>query len=79
MNPFRNLDFSLFKNQNLMGEKLKAQLRLEMFNIMNNTNLAPQTFTIFNNTGLINPNIGTPVAPTINAPRQIQLGLRLLF
>ena len=50
-----------------------------MFNIMNNTNLAPQTFTIFNATGLINPNIGTPVAPTINAPRQIQLGLRLLF
>ena len=79
MNPFRNLDFSVYKNQNIMGEKLKAQLRLEMFNIMNNTNLTPQLFTLFNSTGLVNPSAGTPVAPTVNAPRQIQLGLRLLF
>ena len=39
MPVFRDLDFSVFKNQNLWGEKLKAQFRVEMFNILNNTNL----------------------------------------
>ena len=42
MPVFRDLDFSVFKNQNLWGEKLKAQLRIEMFKILNNTNLTPQ-------------------------------------
>ena len=40
MPVFRNLDFSVFKNQNLWGEKLKMQFRAEMFNILNNTNLS---------------------------------------
>ena len=79
MPMFRNLDFSLYKNQNVMGEKLKAQLRLEMFNIFNNTNLVPQAFFIFNGQGVINQTAGTPQPPTVNSSRQIQLGLRLLF
>src|SRR6185295_8897301 len=37
MPVFRNLDFSVFKNQNLWDEKLKMQFRAEMFNILNNT------------------------------------------
>ena len=42
MPVFRDLDFSVFKNQNLWGEKLKAQFRVEMFNVLNNTNLTAQ-------------------------------------
>ena len=77
---FRDLDFSVFKNQNLWGEKLKMQFRAEMFNILNNTNLAANTFTnTFNGTGVLQPTFGTPTAPTANQSRQIQFGLRLLF
>ena len=80
MPVFRNLDFSVFKNQNLGGEKLKMQFRAEMFNILNNTNLTPQTFTnTFTGTGALVASFGTPTAPTYNQSRQIQLGLRLLF
>src|SRR6185503_7164391 len=71
MPVYRNLDFSVFKNQNLWGEKLKAQLRVEMFNILNNTNLQNQTLTIFDGTGALVSNVGQPHGPTINAPRQI--------
>ena len=77
---FRNVDFSVFKNQNLLGEKLKMQFRLEMFNILNNTNLIAQRFSnTFTGTGDRISSLGTPTAPTANQPRQIQLGLRLIF
>jgi hypothetical protein len=76
---FRNLDFTLFKNQNLMGEKLKAQFRVEMFNILNNSNMTAQMLSIFDGAGLIPNAIGKPLAPTANAARTIQLGLRLVF
>ncbi len=77
---FRDLDFSVFKNQNLWGEKLKMQIRAELFNILNNTNLTAQTFTnTFTNTGALVSSFGTPTAPTANQSRQIQFGLRLLF
>ncbi len=79
MPVYRDLDFSVFKNQNLWGEKIKAQFRVEMFNILNNTNLQPQLVTLFDGTGKLVLSAGTPMAPTANASRQIQLGLRLLF
>jgi hypothetical protein len=80
MPVFRNLDFSVFKNQNLRGERLKMQFRAEMFNILNNTNLTGQTFTnTFTGTGALVPSFGTPTAPTYNQSRQIQFGLRFLF
>jgi hypothetical protein len=79
MPTFRDLDFSIFKNQNLLGEKLKMQFRTEMFNILNNTNLTAQTVIIFDGSGNLVPTIGTPNAPTVNTSRQIQFGLRLLF
>jgi len=80
MPVFRDLDFSVFKNQALMGEKLKLQFRAEVFNILNNTNLAPLTFSnTFSGTGLLQPTFGTPTAPTANSSRQIQFGLRLRF
>ena len=76
---FRNLDFTVFKNQNLMGERLKAQFRVEMFNILNNTNLTANMLSIFDGGGNIPSTIGKPFAPTVNAARTIQLGLRLVF
>ncbi len=79
MPTYRNVDFSVFKNQNLIGEKLKAQLRVEMFNVLNNTNLQATTITMFNGSGVINANFGRPTGFTVNQSRQIQLGLRLLF
>jgi hypothetical protein len=80
MPVFRNLDFSVFKNQNLRGEQLKMQFRAEMFNILNNTNLTPQSFSnSFTNSGVLLGSFGTPTAPTYNQSRQIQFGLRLLF
>jgi hypothetical protein len=79
MPTFHDLDFSVFKNQNLLGEKLKMQFRAEMFNILNQTNLTAQTLTIFDGSGNLVPSIGTPTSPTVNTSRQIQFGLRLLF
>jgi hypothetical protein len=79
MPVFRDLDFTVFKNQNLWGEKLKAQFRVEMFNVLNNTNLTGQLRIIFDGNGKLVSNIGKPLAPTANSSRQIQLGLRLLF
>ena len=80
MPAFRDLDFSVFKNQSLRGENLKMQFRAEMFNILNNTNLTAQTFAnTFTGTGALVASFGTPTAPTYNQSRQIQLGLRLLF
>jgi len=76
---FRDLDFSVFKNQNLWGEKLKAQFRVEMFNILNNTNLQPQLRTIFDGSGKLVSSVGTAIAPTTNTSRQIQFGLWILF
>ena len=79
MKVFRNLDFSVFKNQNIRGETLKAQFRAEMFNILNNTNLAAQGLAIFDGNGALIQNVGRPRGPTANTSRQIQFGLRLLF
>ena len=79
MPVFRDLDLSLFKNQNLWGEKLKAQLRIETFNIMNNTNLAANRLVIYDGSGNLTSGFGTPSSPTANSSRQIQFGLRILF
>jgi hypothetical protein len=50
-----------------------------MFNVLNQTNLTGQLRFIFDGNGKLIQNIGTPIAPTANTSRQIQLGLRLLF
>ena len=79
MPVFRNLDFSVFKNQNVWRDRLKAQFRVETFNLLNNTNLTGQTYSIFQGNGALSPTAGTPLFPTQNTSRQIQFGLRLLF
>ena len=50
-----------------------------MFNVLNNTNLTPQTQSIFDGKGNIPGSLGTPLAPTANPSRQIQFGLKLVF
>lgn len=79
MPVFRDLTFSAVKNQNLFGEKLRAQFRVELFNALNNTNLQAQTLTIFDGNGNLTSGFGTARAPTVNSSRQIQMGLRFLF
>ena len=85
MPVFRDFDFSIFKNVNLIGEdKLKAQFRVEMFNVFNNVNIQPQLQTVFDGNGKLTSQVGTPTgffgSPfTTNPSRQIQLGLRLMF
>ena len=80
MPTFRDFDFSVFKNQNLRGERLKMQFRAEVFNIMNNTNLAPRTNSIFNGSGVVVQSVAArPSDITLNSSRQIQFGLRFIF
>ena len=79
MPVFRNLDFSMFKNQNLWGESLKAQFRVEVFNILNNTNLQANSLATFNGSGQLLSGLQILPGPTANSSRQIQLGLRLIF
>jgi hypothetical protein len=83
-----NFDFSLFKNNNLFGEKLKVQFRAEFFNILNHTNfqsqyVVPYSFT--SSTGVGSP---TPASSrlanfwfgkTVTTSREIQFGMKFLF
>jgi hypothetical protein len=53
---------------------------VEMFNILNNTNLVAQRFNnTFTGTGAPISSLGSATAPTAGQSRQIQIGLRLLF
>jgi hypothetical protein len=80
---FRDWDFSLFKNFTIK-ERLTAQFRVEVFNILNNTILANPGNPTIGGAGSLcscqtpdtagqNPLLGTGGA------RAVQLGLKLLF
>jgi len=80
--PTHQIDFSVFKNFNIT-EHIKAQFRVEIFNIFNFTNYGCL------GTNLQGSNLGTSGctydvafgAPGIGpgAPRNVQLGLKILF
>jgi hypothetical protein len=83
-----NFDFSLFKNNNFFGEKLKVQFRAEFFNILNHTNFQAQYVVpySFNST----TGVGSPLSPsgtlanfwfgkTVTTSREIQFGMKFLF
>ena len=85
-----NVDFSLFKSVSI-GERFKIQGRLEAFNVFNiqnwetpaNANLTVNSGTTVisgNTVGVIATNSGkiTSLAQG-TTPRQIQLGIRLVF
>jgi hypothetical protein len=67
---FWNVDFSLFRNFNIL-EHLRVQVRGEFFNIFNNTN--------FYNPGSTIGNAGYGVITQAYSPRQAQVALKLMF
>ena len=66
-----NLDFALFKNGPIWGEKLKYQIRGEFFNILNHPS--------FNgiDTGVTDSTFGQ--VNSAISPRNIQIGIKLIF
>jgi hypothetical protein len=68
----KNLDLSVFKNNRFRGGKWNAQIRLEAFNVLNRVQFSAP------NTQVGNSNFGV-VSAQANAPRQIQLAVKLLF
>jgi hypothetical protein len=87
---YGDVDFSVFKNTPIT-ERVSTQLRIEMFNLLNRTNLAPPTS---NGSGEFNPNytydnslaVSTTIgnfngAPGIGAgePFNTQLALKIIF
>ena len=65
------VDFTLSKNVRLM-ERLKLQLRAEVFNIINHTNF--RGFTSLNVTSTAFGQIGT-----VRDPRTMQIAAKILF
>ena len=72
-------DFSLFKNHNVLGEKLKIQFRAELFNVLNHPNFEAQVVTAFNGQGQVVPVSSALTPPTVTTSRQIQFGLKFIF
>ncbi|MGA7791542.1 MAG: carboxypeptidase regulatory-like domain-containing protein [Candidatus Acidiferrales bacterium] len=76
-----DVDFSLFKNTGIT-EKTNLQFRAEFFNILNRSNYGPPSTTVFSITPgappAISPSAGL-ITTTATFPRQIQLGLKLIF
>jgi hypothetical protein len=75
------VDFSVFKNTGIT-EKTSLQFRAEFFNILNRANYATPNTTVFSITPgsapAVSPSAGV-ITTTTTSPRQIQLGLKLLF
>ena len=76
-----DVDFSVFKNTSI-AEKINLQFRAEFFNILNRSNFATPNTTIFSITPgsapVVSPSAGL-ITTTATSPRQIQLGLKLIF
>jgi hypothetical protein len=76
-----DVDFSLFKNTSIT-EKTNLQFRAEFFNILNRSNYGPPSTTVFSITPgappAVSPSAGL-ITTTATFPRQIQLGLKLIF
>ncbi len=71
-----DVDFSLFKNTGIT-EKTNLQFRAEFFNILNRSNFGPPNTTVFSGAS-VSPSAGL-ITTTATFPRQIQLGLKLIF
>jgi hypothetical protein len=68
----KNLDLSLFKNNYFNGGKWNAQLRIEAFNAFNRVQFGMP------NTQVGNSSFGI-VSSQSNAPRQLQMAMKLVF
>jgi hypothetical protein len=72
----RSVDMSFFKTIPVR-EGVNLQLRSEMFNILNHTNLGTPNAIVFSN-GVISPTAGL-ITITATTSRQIQFGAKLVF
>ncbi len=75
------MDLSVFKNIEIT-ERVKAQFRIEMFNVFNRVNLASGVGATSPGSGIINDTIGDfSGAPGIGPGEafNMQLGLKILF
>ena len=79
---FADVDFSVFKTTSIT-ERIRAQFRLEMFNIFNRTNLPRPNATLSSGSfGRIGDTIGDANGATgigAGEPFNIQLGLKIIF
>ncbi len=77
---FATVDLSVFKNIPIR-EQLRAQLRLEMFNILNHVNLGSPSTRVGSSLGTIGSTVGGSSQPGIGPgePFNMQVALKLLF
>jgi hypothetical protein len=78
---FANVDLSVFKNIPIK-ERLRAQFRVEMFNIFNHVNLGPPSAKVGSSLGLIGSTLGASSGqPGIGPgePFNVQVALKFLF
>jgi len=75
----KDFDFSLFKNHNLLSEKLKVQFRAEFFNLFNRPNFGTLLVSVFNSQGLPVPASAALQPPSVTSSRQIQFGMKLIW
>jgi hypothetical protein len=71
-----DVDFSIFKNA-VVSERARLQLRAEFFNLLNRANLGTPSATVFSGAS-ISPTAGL-ITSLATTPRQIQIGLKLMF
>jgi hypothetical protein len=72
----KTVDFSLFKNIPFASAG-SAQLRIEVFNLLNEVNYQPSLTVVFNNSGGVQPRPGR--LEQLGTARQVQLGLKFLW
>ncbi len=71
-----DVDLSVFKNTGIT-ENTSLQFRAELFNLLNRSNFGPPNTIVFSR-GAISPSAGL-ITTTATSPRQVQLGLKLIF
>ncbi|MFN7999013.1 MAG: carboxypeptidase regulatory-like domain-containing protein [Bryobacteraceae bacterium] len=80
---FASVDFSIFKTTPIVKEKVSAQFRVEIFNLLNRVNLSGPNNSVGSGSGmgLIFGTLHSGDAPGIGAgePRNLQLALKIIF
>ncbi len=76
--PWTNsFDFSVYKNFQLLSERLKIQFRAEFFNLLNHPNFQLASAEVFDGSGNLIPTAAQIGPPTLTTSRQIQFGMKL--
>ena len=76
------VDYSMFKNFPIFGERIKGQFRAEIFNLFNRTNWAPPNATLTSASfGEMTATRNASSAPGLGfaEPRNIQLALKIIY